>query len=77
SQVSEVLFFPETAIVYPWLVAQASLETAMANGIQLFLDSPVLGLEKDKTGFQVITPNQVLNTKVVVNAAGLGAEKVV
>ncbi len=76
SGVSEVLFFPETAIVYPWLIAQAALETAMKNGTKLFLDSPVIALEKDETNFQVITPNQVLKTKVVVNAAGLGAEKV-
>lgn len=76
SRVSEVLFFPETAIVYPWLIAQAALETAIANGTKLFLDSPVVALKKEEPSFQVITPNQVLNAKVIVNAAGLGAEKV-
>lgn len=76
SRVSEVLFFPETAIVYPWLIAQAALETAIANGTKLFLNSPVVALKKEEPSFQVITPNQVLNAKVIVNAAGLGAEKV-
>ncbi len=75
-QVSEVLFFPETAIVYPWLIAQAALETALENGTQLFLDSPVLSLEKTESGFQITTPTQKIESKVVVNAAGLGAEKV-
>ncbi len=75
-QVSEVLFFPETGIIYPWLVAQAALETAMENGTELFLDSPVIAIDKTEAGFQITTPTKHFETKVVVNAAGLGAEKV-
>lgn len=75
-EVVDTLFFPETAVIYPWQIAQSCLEVALQNKAKLYLDSPVQNIEKTPQGFLVQLPDQTLQTKVVVNAAGLEAERI-
>lgn len=74
--IQDSLFFPDTAVIYPWQVAQSCLEVALQNGAKLYLDRPVLDIKKDEQGFLVKLSDQTLSSKVVINAAGLEAERI-
>ena len=75
--VTAVLEFPTTAVIYPWEVAIACAEVAAENGTEIFLNSPCTGIGRTERGTYVVsTPERELETRVVVNAAGVGAERV-
>lgn len=74
--VSRVLDFYTTAVIYPWEVAIACAEVAVRNGAELFLNSPCIGIERTAEGYIVRTPERELETKLVINAAGVYAEKI-
>lgn len=58
-------------------MAIALAENAVANGVELYLETPVKAIEQTKTGFDVIAgDDQVFNTRYVVNAAGLYSDKI-
>lgn len=73
NQVLSVLSLPDTAIIMPWEVAIASVEEAMHNGMDCYLNETVKQIIKEDHCFQVITNHLKLNAKFVVNAAGFGA----
>ena len=51
--ITKVLSFPTTSVIYPWEVAIACMQVAVGNGVELFL-----------------------NTKVLLNASGIGASEI-
>lgn len=74
--VSAVLYFPETAVIYPWEVAIAAMENAMENGVELHLDTTVQNIEKKDGMYVVQTDNGTFETKMVISCAGTHAKEV-
>ncbi|MBR3841105.1 MAG: NAD(P)/FAD-dependent oxidoreductase [Erysipelotrichales bacterium] len=67
---------PSTGIIYPWEVAIALMEVAVANGVDLHLGEEVTAIEKSENGYKVITSKGVIETKYVLNAAGVFADDI-
>ena len=68
-----------TAVVNSYEACFALAASAVRNGVHLFLDSPVQGLaymDEDPPVWAVTTPDRVLYSRFVVNAAGLYADEV-
>ena len=75
-QVTRVLNFPTTAVIYPWEVAIACAQVAVNNGTELYLDSPVTSIDSHDGSYTVHTPEHTFETKVVINAAGVCADQI-
>ncbi len=67
---------PQTAIVTPWKVAIAAIETAMANQVKCELNQEVIAIEKMEDGFLVKTQEKEYRAQMVINCAGLHADDV-
>jgi glycerol-3-phosphate dehydrogenase len=74
--VTKVLNFYTTGIIYPWEVANACMETAVNNGVELYLDHEVTGIDHDETGYTVYTADRDFKTEFVINASGISADKI-
>ena len=74
--VSAVLYFPETAVIYPWEVAIAAMENAMENGVELYLDTTVQNMEKKDGRYVVQTDHGLFETKMVISCAGTHAKEI-
>ena len=70
------LYAPTAAIVSPWELTLALIETAVRNGTTLLLEAPVTAIERRGDGFAVTTPKGVFESKYIINAAGVCAEDV-
>lgn len=73
--VAGALYAPTGGIVCPFNLTIALAENACANGVEFKFDTEVENLEKTDYGWKVITSNGVIETKYVVNAAGVYADK--
>ena len=69
------LYAPTGAIVCPFGLTYALAENAAANGVEFRFDSEVTGIEKIDGGWKIRTVKGDLEAKVVVNAAGVYADK--
>ena len=74
--VIKAISFPDTAIIYPWQCAIALMEEAVINGVDLILGEKVYKIDEKQGFFTVYTEKKAINTKVIINAAGCGAEKI-
>lgn len=70
------LYAPTAGIMGPWELAIALAENAMDNGVELSLNSEVKHIEKIDGGYRVSTDDRDIDTRYVVNCAGLYADKV-
>lgn len=70
------LYAPSAAVVNPWRLCLAMSEAAAENGTDFFLSSPVTAIEKTEKGFIVSSGEKKVETRFVVNAAGLYAQYV-
>ena len=70
------LYAPTTGITDPYLMAIALAESAVENGIDLKLDSPVRAIKKTGNGFQISCSEAEIDTKYIINAAGLYADQI-
>lgn len=68
------LYCDRAGIVSPWELAEALIDNAVENGVELFLESEVLGIEKIENGFLVKTDKNDLKGKVIINCAGVNAD---
>ncbi|MFA5447169.1 MAG: NAD(P)/FAD-dependent oxidoreductase [Sphaerochaeta sp.] len=75
-QVTAALYCEETGIASPYEAAIAFAETAVSNGVDIQLNSEVIGIEKDGDTLKVFTEGAVFYTQAVVNAAGLYSDAV-
>lgn len=75
-QVTRVLDFYTTAVIYPWEVAEACLESACGNGTELHLNAPCRSITPIDGGYLVKTPKGDFRTRYVINAAGVHAEEI-
>ena len=65
------LYAPTGGIVCPFGLTIALAENACTNGVEFRFNTQVTGLSKNKNGWAVQTNGGILDTRYVVNAAGL------
>ncbi|HHW31629.1 MAG TPA: NAD(P)/FAD-dependent oxidoreductase [Clostridiaceae bacterium] len=70
------LYSPTGAIVTPWEYALAMAETAVRNGVDLYLNSGVYAIEKIGNGYKIATQSGEFHARYVLNAAGVHADKI-
>lgn len=75
-EVTSALYAPSAAIVNPWEYALALAETAVVNGCELHLSSPVTAIRRIEGGYELETPRGNYSAKYIVNASGLHAAKI-
>lgn len=69
--VTAVLDFHTTAVIYPWEVAISCMENAMNNGTQLYLNETVTSIDSTDNGYCVHTDHRDFETRMVINCAGI------
>lgn len=77
NEITHVLSFPTTAVVDPWEVTQALLETAVLNGVKLELNQEVKSIDYSNQMYTINTQNKIYQTKAIVNCAGTHADQIV
>ena len=72
------LWAPTAGITCPWELTIALVENAVDNGVTLLLNAPVVGIDFSCNGvtMYVKTPGVVIETRYVVNAAGLYSDDI-
>lgn len=73
TQIIKGLVCEDTAIIYPWEVAIAAIETAMLNGVELKLNTEVQTIEKTESGYLV---NDQYEARFIINAAGVFGDEI-
>ncbi|QXM05596.1 NAD(P)/FAD-dependent oxidoreductase [Crassaminicella indica] len=68
------LYAPTAGIVGPFELAIALAENAIDNGVELLLNHEVNGIDKVEGGYKIYTNNNTINTKYIINCAGLYAD---
>ena len=72
----EALFAPEAGIISPWDLCLAFAETAVKNGCDLLLDSPVTGMRHENGFWNLKVGEKTITARCVINAAGLFSDKI-
>ena len=70
------LWAPSAGVISPWELTLALIETAVRNGTELYLQSPVTALRQEDGCFTAETPNGTFRAKYVMNAAGVHCEQI-
>ncbi len=71
------LYAKSAGIVCPYNLAIASIGNAMDNGAELFLNFDTVKVEKENGLYKLTSSdNRVINTKLVINSAGIGSQKI-
>ena len=70
------LHAPGTGTVNPWQLGIAAYENALQNGAEALLNTRVRGIRKAESGFVIETDEGAVCCKMVINCAGLWADKV-
>ena len=69
------LYAPSAAIVSPWEFALAMAEVAVRNGVELRRNCKVTDAEFIEGGYRLTVPGGTVETRCVINAAGIWADK--
>ncbi len=72
--IKEVLFAPTSGIVCPFEMTIAMAENAAVNGVTFYLGREVTSITKSEGGYRICTSQGVMETRAVVNAAGVYAD---
>lgn len=75
-EVVAALYAPTGGIVCPFGLTIAMAENANVNGVEFKLNTKVENIEKHEEGFTVVTDKGSIETKVVINAAGVYADTI-
>ena len=70
------LLCESAGIVCPFNFNIALMENAIDNGVNLKLESEVLKINKEDDLFNIVTKNETIQAKYVINAAGVYADKI-
>ncbi len=69
------LYAPTAAIICPFGLTYALAENAAKNGVSFRFDTEVTNIEAIQGGWKLTTSSGILETRVVVNAAGVYADR--
>ena len=75
-EVVGALYAPTGGITCPYEACIALSESAKQNGVKFLFESPVTKIEKIEGGFRVTAGEKTVETKTIVNAAGLYADEI-
>lgn len=75
-EVCGALFAPTGGIVCPFGLTIAMAENASVNGVEFKLNEEVTGIDETNEGFLVKTKSSSYEARVIVNAAGVYADKI-
>lgn len=70
------LLAPTGGIVCPFELTIAFAENANVNGVEFMFDNEVLGITRTSTGYKIKTDKQEIEAGIVINAAGVYADKI-
>jgi glycerol-3-phosphate dehydrogenase len=70
------LHAPSAGVINPYEFAFALIENAVANGVELRVDSPVQGIEVHDGFLTVHTPQGSLDSRFVINCAGVFSDRI-
>ena len=75
-EVKYALYCEGAGVCSPYEMAIALAENAIHNGVELFLYSEITGIDKKEDHFVVHMEGRDFEARYVINAAGLGSDKV-
>jgi glycerol-3-phosphate dehydrogenase len=75
-EICAALHAPTAAVVNPYEACFALAEGASINGTHLVLGTEIRSIEADSDGFTLTTSGPTVHARFVVNAAGLGADRI-
>lgn len=70
------LFDNDEGVIFPYEWARAFAENAQANGVHTLLDTEVLQIHQKNDYWMIHTNQGIIQTKYVINAAGLCADEI-
>jgi glycerol-3-phosphate dehydrogenase len=70
------LFSPVAGIMSPYLFTIALAENALKNGVKVHVNNKVSAIEQVSSGYKITTNQGVFHSDIVVNSAGLFADKI-
>jgi len=70
------LHAPTAMIIDPWEYTLALIETAVKNDAELMLECNVTGIDETEEGYIIQTDKGSIETKAIINAAGLYSDKI-
>lgn len=70
------LYASTCGILSPWELTIALAENAADNGVEILLNNEVLDIKKIESGYKIITNRGELDTRYVINCAGVYADKI-
>ena len=73
-EVVAAIYCPTGGIVCPFGMNIAFAENAAANGVEFLFNTEVKAIQKEQTGYILITQNGEIHARCVVNAAGVYAD---
>ena len=76
SEVKAALYAPTAGIVCPFGMTYAFAENAAVNGVEFYLNAEVTDIKKAEEGFHIVTSRGNYETKYIINAAGVYADKI-
>lgn len=73
--VVSALWAPTAGVICPFILNIAYAENACENGVEFKFNTEVESIGKIEGGYRLNTPNGAIETKVIVNAAGVHADE--
>ncbi len=75
-QAQYALHSPVAGIIPPYLFTIALAENAQANGAKIHINTQVTAIKQTADGYEVTTNQGTFYTKIIINSAGLYADKI-
>jgi glycerol-3-phosphate dehydrogenase len=75
-QVCGALLAPGAMIVSPWEYALALIETALRNGVELYLNNEVKAISPLASHWRITTGQGIFETRFIINAAGVHSDSI-
>lgn len=70
------LYAPSAGVINPYEFAFALIENAQANGVELAIECPALGIRAEEGGLAVKTPAGEVHGRFVLNCAGVASDRI-
>jgi glycerol-3-phosphate dehydrogenase len=72
----QALHAPTAAVINPYEACFGLIECAQQNGVELFCGAPVRAIARNDVGFSIQTPLKTFHSRIILNAAGVFADRV-